>query len=207
MLSSLPCLDFFKTSWDSSPLHWIYREPLAYSHVSDSVRKASVSRPTVLDRASRPPLSLSLSRARGRSNQSNPAPRLPRRPAARSKAVLLDLRPSSFLVAFQARRGPTTRSLLGSRTKDLLSFFTTRCVEELASKNNEFTFETKKSSHLKLFYSRFFFHLILKPLRGACKTVQKTRRTTSCAAGGGDGPEPEHGRGGREEGGEFDTSV
>ena len=212
MLLSLPCLDFFKTSWDSSPLHWIYREPLAYSHVSDSVRKASVSRPTVLDRASRPPLSLSLSlslslaRARGRSNQSNPAPRLPRRPAARSKAVLLDLRPSSFLVAFQARRGPTTRSLLGSRTKDLLSFFTTRCVE-LASKNNEFTFETKKSSHLKLFYSRFFFHLILKPLRGACKTVQKTRRTTSCAAGGGDGPEPEHGRGGREEGGEFDTSV
>ena len=179
MLSSLPCLDFFKTSWDSSPLHWIYREPLAYSHVSDSVRKASVSRPTVLDRASRPPLSLSLSRARAIKPIQ---PRAPVAPApcrsiescARSAPLLL-----SFLVAFQARRGPTTRSLLGSRTKDLLSFFTTRCVEELASKNNEFTFETKKSSHLKLFYSRFFFHLILKPVRGACKTVQKTRRTSS----------------------------
>ena len=158
MLSSLPCLDFFKTSWDSSPLHWIYREPLAYSHVGylrsqGECFSTDRSRPRL--KASSLSLSLSLSRARGRSNQSNPAPRLPRRPAARSKAVLLDLRPSSFLVAFQARRGPTTRSLLGSRTKDLLSFFTTRCVEELASKNNEFTFETKKSSHLKLFL-RFF---------------------------------------------------
>ena len=99
-------------------------------------------------------LSLSLSRARA-GDQTNPTPR-PGCPApcrsiescARSAPLLL-----SFLVAFQARRGPTTRSLLGSRTKDLLSFFTTRCVEELASKNNEFTFENKKSSHLKLFHA------------------------------------------------------
>ena len=99
-------------------------------------------------------LSLSLSRARA-GDHTNPTPR-PGCPApcrsiescARSAPLLL-----SFLVAFQARRGPTTRSLLGSRTKDLLSFFTTRCVEELASKNNEFTFENKKSSHLKLFHA------------------------------------------------------
>ena len=212
MLLSLPCLDFFKTSWDSSPLHWIYREPLAYSHVgylrSQGERfSTDRSRPRLKGSSLSLSLSLSLSRARAIKPIQ---PRAPAAPApcrsiescARSAPLLL-----SFLVAFQARRGPTTRSLLGSRTKDLLSFFTTRCVEELASKNNEFTFETKKSSHLKLFYSRFFFHLILKPLRGACKTVQKTRRTTSCAAGGGDGPEPEHGRGGREEGGEFDTCV
>ena len=149
-----------------------------------SVRKASVSRPTVLDRASRPPLSLSLSLSRARARAIKPIqPRAPVAPApcrsiescARSAPLLL-----SFLVAFQARRGPTTRSLLGSRTKDLLSFFTTRCVEEEASKNNEFTFETKKKFTFEvLFYSRFFFHLILKPVRGACKTVQKTRRTSS----------------------------
>ena len=127
-------------------------------------------------------LSLSLSRARARAIKPI-QPRAPVAPApcrsiescARSAPLLL-----SFLVAFQARRGPTTRSLLGSRTKDLLSFFTTRCVEELASKNNEFTFETKKKFTFEvLFYSRFFFHLILKPVRGACKTVQKTRRTSS----------------------------
>ena len=41
-----------------------------------SVRKASVSRPTVLDRASRPPLSLSLSLSRARAgDQTNPTPR------------------------------------------------------------------------------------------------------------------------------------
>ena len=102
-------------------------------------------------------LSLSLSLARARARAIKPIqPRAPAAPApcrsiescARSAPLLL-----SFLVAFQARRGPTTRSLLGSRTKDLLSFFTTRCVEELASKNNEFTFENKKSSHLKLFHA------------------------------------------------------
>ena len=179
MLSSLPCLDFFKTSWDSSPLHWIYREPLAYSHVGylrSQGERFSTDRSRPRLKASS--LSLSLSRARAIKPIQ---PRAPVAPApcrsiescARSAPLLL-----SFLVAFQARRGPTTRSLLGSRTKDLLSFFTTRCVEELASKNNEFTFETKKSSHLKLFL-RFFFHLILKPVRGACKTVQKTRRTSS----------------------------
>ena len=157
MLSSLPCLDFFKTSWDSSPLHWIYREPLAYSHVGylrSQGERFSTDRSRPRLKASSLSLSLSLSRARA-GDQTNPTPR-PGCPApcrsiescARSAPLLL-----SFLVAFQARRGPTTRSLLGSRTKDLLSFFTTRCVEELASKNNEFTFENKKSSHLKLFHA------------------------------------------------------
>ena len=161
MLLSLPCLDFFKTSWDSSPLHWIYREPLAYSHVgylrSQGERfSTDRSRPRLKSSS----LSLSLSRARARAIKPI-QPRAPVAPApcrsiescARSAPLLL-----SFLVAFQARRGPTTRSLLGSRTKDLLSFFTTRCVEEVASKNNEFTFETKKKFTFEvLFYSRFFF--------------------------------------------------
>ena len=77
-----------------------------------SVRKASVSRPTVLDRASRPPLSLSLSRARARAIKpiQPRAPAAPR-PAARSKAVL-DLRPSSFLFSLRFR-------LVGGPPRDL----------------------------------------------------------------------------------------
>ena len=157
MLSSLPCLDFFKTSWDSSPLHWIYREPLAYSHVSDSIRKASVSRPTVLDRASRPPLSLSLSLSRARAIKpiQPRAPAAPR-PAARSKAVL-DLRPSSFLFSLRFRLvgGPPRDLYLAPEPRISSRFSPLAVLEELASKNNEFTFETKKSSHLKLFL-RFF---------------------------------------------------
>ena len=160
MLLSLPCLDFFKTSWDSSPLHWIYREPLAYSHVGylrSQGERFSTDRSRPRLKASSLslslPLSLSLSLARARAIKPI-QPRAPAAPApcrsiescARSAPLLL-----SFLVAFQARRGPTTRSLLGSRTKDLLSFFTTRCVEELASKNNEFTFEQKKFTFEVLF--------------------------------------------------------
>ena len=99
-------------------------------------------------------LSLSLSRARA-GDQTNPTPH-PGCPAP-CRSIESCARSAPLHLSFR-RRGPTTRSLLGSRTKDLLSFFTTRCLEELASKKNEllkqkkFTFEvffTHASSHFK----------------------------------------------------------
>ena len=97
-------------------------------------------------------LSLSLSRARA-GDQTNPTPH-PGCPAP-CRSIESCARSAPLHLSFR-RRGPTTRSLLGSRTKDLLSFFTTRCLEELASKNNELL-KQKKFTFEVLFYSRFSF--------------------------------------------------
>ena len=157
MLLSLPCLDFFKTSWDSSPLHWIYREPLAYSHVGylrSQGERFSTDRSRPRLKASSLSLSLSLARARGRSNQSNPAPRLPRRPAARSKAVL-DLRPSSFLFSLRFRLvGGPPRDLYLAPEPRISSRFSPLAVwKKKLPRIMSLLLKQKKSSHLKFCFT------------------------------------------------------